>query len=286
MKEALLTMNAKSLEAPEFLQAMNLLSEHFDLVSLTGKKEIPRERIQAAQLWVVVGGDGTLNRVVNALMPLPKEARPSICYLPFGTGNDFARTLGLGETPSVELLQSALKHESKFKALTVGQCNEQYFVNMASGGLFATVTTDASDVLKKVAGRWGYFFHGIAKLLGRDTTGVSINGAKPVQALGFFVGNARFAGGGVQITAEASPFHSQLEFLLVPEMPTADLLALGVELQKEQPDLKAFPVIQDSVEKLSLSFSSHTPINLDGEQVKPREAAFSVHPQAVRVFNP
>ncbi len=55
--------------------------------------------VEAAQegypLVVAVGGDGTANETVNGLMQLPPHRRPAFGQLPAGTGNDFARNVGL-----------------------------------------------------------------------------------------------------------------------------------------------------------------------------------------------
>lgn len=285
--EIFVTMNKKGLEAPELWECVRFLIEQADLVTFTGESTAAiLERIPEASVWVAVGGDGTLNHVISSLMKLPARDRCPVCYIPYGTGNDFARTIGLGEAPPLELLRKALARGGDFLPVTVGACGDRHFVNMATGGVFATITPEANPAFKSLAGRWAYFIHGIGKLLERETVGVRVNGAPAVPALGFFVANARFAGGGVQVLPQASPFDPSLEFLLVPEMPTTDLLALGLELQKEAPDLSAFPVIVKKVNRLSLEFDRELPINLDGEQVQVRRALFEGKPGALRIFVP
>jgi diacylglycerol kinase (ATP) len=204
----------------------------------------------------VAGGDGTLHHAVNALMELPAEERCPLWYLPFGTGNDFARTLNLSEIPPLELIAQALKGEGTCRDATVGRCNERYFLNMASGGLFATITPDTNPQLKSVAGRWSYLISGIGKLLERETIATEVDGKAAEPLLGFFVGNAKFAGGGIQIAADASPFREELEFLTVPDMPAPQLLGLGLELQKDAPDLSAYPVQKRGVKRAAAAFWS------------------------------
>ena len=41
------------------------------------------------------GGDGTLNEVLNGLMHIPPEKRPTLGYIPAGSTNDFAASIGL-----------------------------------------------------------------------------------------------------------------------------------------------------------------------------------------------
>ena len=46
-------------------------------------------------LVVCSGGDGTLNEVVSGLMTITPEKRPELGYIPSGSTNDFASSLGL-----------------------------------------------------------------------------------------------------------------------------------------------------------------------------------------------
>lgn len=285
--EVFVTMNKKGLEAPELWECIRFLLEKSDQVTFTGESTgAVLDRVSPEGIWVAVGGDGTLNHVVSSLMKAPPARRCPVCYIPYGTGNDFARTIGLSEIPPLDLLQKSLARGGSFLPVTVGECGDRHFVNMATGGIFATVTPEANPAFKSIAGRWAYFVHGIGKLLERETFSVSVDGEAPVPALGFFVANARFAGGGVQVLPHASPFDPNLEFLMVPDMPTKDLLALGIELQKEEPDLSAFPVVVKKVSKLKLDFDRRAPINLDGEQVLVESALFEVKPGALKIFVP
>lgn len=58
--------------------------------------EIAREAAAARfDPVVAVGGDGTVNEVVNGLMQLPRGERPALAVIPAGTANDFARNCGI-----------------------------------------------------------------------------------------------------------------------------------------------------------------------------------------------
>ncbi|AYW48132.1 diacylglycerol kinase [Tetragenococcus osmophilus] len=66
----------------------------------------PKPQLKAKQpfpLLIVIGGDGTLHQVLNSL-----TAQIPIAYIPAGTGNDFARSLGLLQ-PSVKVLEQILQ---------------------------------------------------------------------------------------------------------------------------------------------------------------------------------
>ena len=59
---------------------------------------VARDRAGEFDRIVCSGGDGTLHEVVSGLMELPKEARPTVGYIPAGTTNDFAKNLELPRT--------------------------------------------------------------------------------------------------------------------------------------------------------------------------------------------
>lgn len=71
--------------------------EYFDMTRITNYSALIGA-MEKEDLLVVAGGDGTLNRFVNDTsgIDIPGE----ILYYPIGTGNDFARDLGMGENPA------------------------------------------------------------------------------------------------------------------------------------------------------------------------------------------
>ena len=57
--------------------------------------EIAAQRGASYDTVVALGGDGVIHEVVNGLMRIPAELRPCLAVVPLGSGNDFARTLGM-----------------------------------------------------------------------------------------------------------------------------------------------------------------------------------------------
>ena len=53
------------------------------------------EGAQGARTVVALGGDGLIHEVVNGLMARPADDRPQLGVIPVGSGNDYARTLGV-----------------------------------------------------------------------------------------------------------------------------------------------------------------------------------------------
>lgn len=101
-----------------------------------------RERLAAAPIRRVIalGGDGTLNQVVNVVMQSGREDEVTVALVPVGSGSDLARGLGLARWP-----RAALKHALHAPGrpldvlrLTSGE-QVRFVANIASAGLAGTV---------------------------------------------------------------------------------------------------------------------------------------------------
>ena len=64
--------------------------------------EYQAARAKTKELVVCSGGDGTLNEVVSGLMTITPEKRPELGYIPSGSTNDFASSLGLPKNMTIQ----------------------------------------------------------------------------------------------------------------------------------------------------------------------------------------
>ena len=108
---------------------------------------------------ICCGGDGTVNDLVSAVMNL--NDRPEISFIPLGTINDFARTIGLSRKKyfSPDLLKKYIRKKSD-----IGKINEKYFTYVAAFGMFTAVSYVTSQRLKKCIGKLAYFMVGVKYL--------------------------------------------------------------------------------------------------------------------------
>ena len=238
---------------------------------------------------IVIGGDGSLNFAVNKIISDEMSDFLSICYMPRGTGNDFSRVVGLHEMSDEQII--ALVQRGSDRKISIGKINNTYFANMLSCGLFAEVTPEVDEDIKNLIGAWSYYFKGIS-MLGELTPWsckFEIDGSESLEfssLLGFFIGNSRYAGGGIQVTSDADPSDSQLDVLVIKNMSTPDLLALGLELQKDQPDLSAYNVLYRKFEKLKFGCEGSFKVSVDGEPSDFSSGSVGVIPKALNVFVP
>ena len=89
-----------------------------------------------------VGGDGTIHEVGNGLVSLERAKRPRLGVVPMGSGNDYARTLGMAF--SVDEAVAQLCAGSVVNA-DVGTCNGTCFMETISFGLDAGIALDTQE---------------------------------------------------------------------------------------------------------------------------------------------
>ena len=119
---------------------------------------------RAAEEWsdgllIVVGGDGTVNGVVNGLgkAGFPKDV--TLAVLPMGTGNDLAATLAIPD--DIEEAEESIR-ENRVRTLDVARVRsegvgERFFINVATGGFGAETSSLADEELKDRWGKLAYF---------------------------------------------------------------------------------------------------------------------------------
>ena len=109
---------------------------------------------------VCVGGDGTLSETVSGLMQV--QRRPVLGYIPMGTTNDCATSLGLSHDPA---LASRTAAAGQPVALDVGRFNaEKYFTYVAAFGAFTEVSYQTPQDQKNALGKFAYFLDGVTRL--------------------------------------------------------------------------------------------------------------------------
>ena len=113
-------------------------------------------------LIVCTGGDGTLNEAVSGLMALPYEKRPPLGYIPGGTVNDLAATLGLSKDP-IRAARDIVA--GRLYPLDIGSFGpNRYFTYVAAFGIFTDVPYETPQEDKRIWGRLAYIMNGTGAL--------------------------------------------------------------------------------------------------------------------------
>ena len=123
------------------------------------RKAITRGR--SADLIVCSGGDGTLNEVVSGMMELKRL--PVLGYIPAGSTNDYAVSLGL---PRRIENAARLAAEGKASPVDVGKFgDDRYFVYIAAFGAFTEVSYLTPQDKKNLLGHQAYMLEAVKSLM-------------------------------------------------------------------------------------------------------------------------
>jgi diacylglycerol kinase family enzyme len=127
-------------------------------------------------LIVTLGGDGTVNEVVNGLMTSDSrhtaqsdaESRPALAVVPGGSANVFARALGLPRdwAEGAYVILEALR-AGRFRTIGLGRADDRYFTFCAGLGLDAEVVQRVERARQRgrVATPWLYVRSTVAQYL-------------------------------------------------------------------------------------------------------------------------
>ncbi|MBR4296383.1 MAG: diacylglycerol kinase family lipid kinase [Clostridia bacterium] len=116
-------------------------------------------------ILVCCGGDGTLNEVVKGLVK--EGSKTPIGYIPAGSTNDFANSIGL----PLEIKKAALAiSKGKEYNFDIGAFKDTIFTYIASFGVFTSASYNTSQSLKNVLGHLAYILEGMKDLSALKST--------------------------------------------------------------------------------------------------------------------
>lgn len=116
-------------------------------------KQAARDRFEAV---FVMGGDGTVNEGVNGLAE--EDFRPKFSFIPLGTVNDLARSLGIPINPDEAVAQLDYLVEKK---LDVGKVNDHYFIDVVAIGTIPEAVQGVKPEQKTKLGAFAYILEGL-----------------------------------------------------------------------------------------------------------------------------
>ena len=252
--------------------------------------ELAREAAADADLLVAVGGDGTVNEVVNGIAGLDVD----LALIPRGTGGDFVRTFGIprkldravevalrGRTRAIDLGRGRYRSWA-------GEDEESYFANIASAGMSGAIAKRTNETSKALGGKVSYAWATVA-VFSRwrsDEVRVRVDGTEQAGRMhDVIVANGRYLGGGMKMVPEAEPDDGLLDVLLIGDLTKRDLLLTMPKTYrgKHLPHPKATLLRGTTVE---IDAPEPLPVELDGEQPGTTPVCFEIVPRALRLRVP
>ena len=125
-------------------------------------RDLAAEQGQAYDRIVCMGGDGTLSEVCAGVCALPEGARRAIGYIPLGTSNDVAHTLGISTQPAEAAARAGGERKLPYDLGRFGA--KDYFTYVAAFGAFTEVSYATPQEAKQALGHLAYMLEGIRRL--------------------------------------------------------------------------------------------------------------------------
>ena len=252
------------------------------------------DALEAAEEWssgllIVVGGDGTVNEVINGLGRAGFPIDVTLAVLPMGTGNDLAATLTIPN--DLEEAQEAIR-ENRVRTFDVVRVRsegvgERFFINVSTGGFGAEASSLADEEMKNRWGKLAYFRASLEKARDFDVreVRVTLDGEeRMLRAVNVAVGNCRYAGGGWLAAPKANPEDGLLDLVVIEDVGLKEALALAPATLARSDYLGKEGVFSARAEKIRVeTYPGGLEFTADGELIGDEPAEFEVIPQALKV---
>ena len=273
----------------------------YDAVLTTGPLEATaiaeRAVRESRPVIVAVGGDGTLNEVVNGFFhngaPLPTTSR--LGMLPLGTGGDFRRTLKIPLDPraALQVLQTGIPRRLDAGCVSYqapdGSTGVRHFINIADAGLGGEVVHRVNNGSKRL----GPMTFKVASLMAlmawkNKPINVVVDGvAHDLKAQQVVIANCQYFGGGMRMAPTASPTDGVFDVILVGDAGKVETIrgigtiSRGAHLDEHNPKLEHL-----YGKRIAVNSTERVRIDVDGEDPGFLPAFFEIQPGAIEFITP
>jgi len=179
------------------------------------------------RLVVAVGGDGTLHEVVNGVL----GTSATVGLIPYGTGNDFARSLGLHgnlKTACDAITDGVVRHIDVGVIEGKGTEGERHFLVLSGTGFDARTARTVNSGIRGLSGPLAYVWGAILTLKDFEPFALTLtlddDAPRRLQAMFVSFANVETTGGGMKIAPGACADDGFLDICLVGKVSKVTLL--------------------------------------------------------------
>lgn len=250
-----------------------LENENYEIYETKAPKEATEiaSRFKNEENTIVysVGGDGTLNEVVNGIA----KGKCKLGIIPTGSGNDFYRTLKEAQTENVRL--------------DLGKVNGRYFINIASVGMDAETCNNANKIKSKIKLHSSYYLALIHTFLTFKSKFLKLKIDKNVYAGDYIIAaicNGKYYGGGFKIAPVASFDDNQFDIYLVSKASKFKLIKILLALLKSEHE-KYNEVRKYTGKNITITSENNLIVNIDGEITISKNIEIEMIEDALIIYN-
>ncbi len=235
-----------------------------------------------------VGGDGTLNEVVNGIIRSDYATETAVADVPCGSGNDFIKSLTAIKDP-IELLKRYKKEETKL--IDIGFVNDRSFINISSVGFDAEIVLNAKKYkrLPMLSAELAYVISVFATLIRlRDyKMTIHIDDQEPIETNVLFMvmANGVYYGGGMKAAPDAKVDDGLFDFCIVDKVKRRQVpFLLPKFIKGSHESLKMLKSFRGK--KIKIHSQMPLPFNIDGEVIVSNDAKVGIREKAIRLLLP
>ena len=252
---------------------------------------------EGAQSVVCVGGDGTLNEVINGLMNEEGHRNPEIQlgFIPNGTGCDFRKTLCIptnleealkvivgGRTRPIDLGRLRFTDHD-------GEIRTRYFHNLTSFGLGGEVDERVNKSGKKLGGFLSFIMATLTSLLfytrKRIRLRVDDHFDEEVVVLNVAVANGQYHGGGMWVAPDADPSDGLFHVTIIGDLSLPEVFYYLPKLYNGK-ILQVKRVQSLTGKRVEALSDERVLLDVDGEQPGCLPVKIEIIPSALRILGP
>ena len=217
---------------------------------------------------VAVGGDGTLNEVINGII-ISKSEIP-VAVISAGTVNDFATYLNLPQTPA-EFCKMIKNFQ--LKRVDAGRVNQKYFINVVAAGLLSDIGFKVDKDKKAVLGKLAYYLEGAIDLPKQFSKTLNLRFITEEKTMEeevflFMVTNSQSVGGFREMAPLASTSDGKLDVVIIRKMDIFQVTPLLIGLVQGEhvnhPSVEYFQTQKLTIENMD---DQEINVDYDGEKL-------------------
>ena len=279
------------------------LGNSFDVSETHSNNDATRITIDAISagynVIIAVGGDGTLNQVVNGFLQTGsykehqtgsyKEHQTRLGVISFGTGQGFAQSIGLPKdlTSQIAVIKNDASKLTDVGKICFGEGQQPtYFLNEFQLGIGGTLCRDISPDTKRKLGKFAFGFEAVKNLLSYEAKEIkmTINQSSLTEkAIGVVIANGSYTGGGMRLTPAALLDDGLFDVLVIRDMPLLDRLHGFSQIYSGRHiGMQAFKLLK--TKEIRFAFGNGLPAEADGEPMFNKCISAEVIPSALRVI--
>ena len=249
---------------------------------------------------VAVGGDGTINEVVNGFFHNGSAINPEaeLALLTNGTGGDFRRTFGIGQTLDESLERIA---NGRARAIDVGRLRhvsadgkpgERYFANISSFGMSGDVVrrVDNAKIIKRLFGQFAFTWGSLRSLFGYKPRPIRLKIDTEFDEIlavsTCAVANGQYFGGGMRVAPDASVEDGMFDVIVMGDAPRGDVLKSLQQIRTGEhvnnPNVRVFRARSVIATPVEATEGEPVFIEADGESPGRLPAVFEMIPKSLK----